>query len=172
VTWCHDIARDEAIRAAEDGRSGPLPTLDECIQRQAQYVSFGNSGSLSGDSDQNWHSASVGGEPVAWMCEWTDHTSIYQSRIYAESAAGGDVVPQPLYRSPRQAVSVREERKPVAWCVQAAAGSMFHAWTHTPIDAAVLIQCKDEADARMMASVYGHKVLGVVDLDAKEVPRG
>jgi len=41
-------------------------------------------------------------EPVAWMCEWTDHTSIYQSRIYAESAADGDVVPQPLYLSPPQ----------------------------------------------------------------------
>ena len=67
---------------------------------------------------------------------------------------------------------LREGRKPVAWCVQAAAGSMFHAWTHTPIDASVLIQCKDDADASLMASVYGHKVLGVFDLDAKEVPRG
>jgi hypothetical protein len=29
--WCRDIARDEAVRAAEDGRTGPLPTLGECI---------------------------------------------------------------------------------------------------------------------------------------------
>ena len=33
-SWCRDIPRDEAVRAAEDGRSGPLPTLDECIERQ------------------------------------------------------------------------------------------------------------------------------------------
>jgi hypothetical protein len=29
--WCHDIARDAAVRAAEDNRTGPLPTLGECI---------------------------------------------------------------------------------------------------------------------------------------------
>ena len=29
--WCRDISRDEAVRAAEDGRSGPLPTLEEAI---------------------------------------------------------------------------------------------------------------------------------------------
>ena len=30
-SWCHDIARDEAVRAAEDGRDRPLPTLGEAI---------------------------------------------------------------------------------------------------------------------------------------------
>jgi len=29
--WCHDIARDAAVRAAEDNRQGPLPTLGEAI---------------------------------------------------------------------------------------------------------------------------------------------
>ena len=29
--WCRDIDRDEAVRAAEDGRTGPLPTLEEAI---------------------------------------------------------------------------------------------------------------------------------------------
>ncbi len=29
--WCHDIARDAAVRAADDGRTAPLPTLAECI---------------------------------------------------------------------------------------------------------------------------------------------
>jgi len=29
--WCRDIPRDEAVRASEDGRTGPLPTLEECI---------------------------------------------------------------------------------------------------------------------------------------------
>ena len=63
---------------------------------------------------------------------------------------------------------LREERKPVAWCVQAAAGSMVHAGNHSPIDAAVLIQVKDEAEARMLSAVYGHKVLAIVTPDAKE----
>jgi hypothetical protein len=30
--WCHDIARDEQVRAAEDGRTARLPTLEECIE--------------------------------------------------------------------------------------------------------------------------------------------
>jgi hypothetical protein len=30
-SWCRDITRDEAVRAAEDGRSGPLPTLADVI---------------------------------------------------------------------------------------------------------------------------------------------
>jgi hypothetical protein len=29
--WCRDPSRDERVRAAEDGRDGPLPTLGECI---------------------------------------------------------------------------------------------------------------------------------------------
>jgi hypothetical protein len=29
--WCHDTARDAAVRAAEDGRDRPLPTLGEAI---------------------------------------------------------------------------------------------------------------------------------------------
>ena len=29
--WCLDPSRDEAVRAAEDGREGPLPTLEEAI---------------------------------------------------------------------------------------------------------------------------------------------
>ena len=29
--WCHDVASDAAVRAAEDGRTGPLPTLGEAI---------------------------------------------------------------------------------------------------------------------------------------------
>ena len=29
--WCQNIPRDEAVRASEDGRSGPLPTLEKAI---------------------------------------------------------------------------------------------------------------------------------------------
>ena len=67
---------------------------------------------------------------------------------------------------------LREERKPVGWCVQVAAGSMVHAGTPAPIDAAVLIQCKDETEARMLAAVYGHKILEIVEPGVKEVGRG
>ena len=31
--WCSDAGRDAAVRAAEDGRAGPLPTLEEAISR-------------------------------------------------------------------------------------------------------------------------------------------
>ena len=31
MTWCKDTARDAAVRAAEDNRTGPLPTLQEAI---------------------------------------------------------------------------------------------------------------------------------------------
>jgi hypothetical protein len=31
--WCHDPGGDAAVRAAEDGRTGPLPTLGEAIAR-------------------------------------------------------------------------------------------------------------------------------------------
>jgi hypothetical protein len=34
--WCHDTARDAAVRAAEDGRDRPLPTLEQCIARLSQ----------------------------------------------------------------------------------------------------------------------------------------
>ena len=134
MTWCRDVARDEAVRAAEDGRTGPLPTLEEAIwmipksgsstsaperenkgesmgtkrdrqaadyraeasEREAPAASGGNRPETPEGSTQ---AASGGGEPVAWMCEWTDHNSLHQSKAEAERAAAGDVVPQPLYRS-------------------------------------------------------------------------
>jgi hypothetical protein len=40
--WCSDVSRDAAVRAAEDGRTGPLPTLGECIEGM-----FPKSGSAS-----------------------------------------------------------------------------------------------------------------------------
>ena len=46
--------------------------------------------------------ASGGGEPVAWMCEWTDHVGLHHTKADAEDEANGDIVPQPLYRSPPQ----------------------------------------------------------------------
>jgi len=88
--WCRDVARDAAVRAAEDGRDRPLPTLGEAI---AAITNHDAPPGASGGGE---------GEPVAWMCEWTDHTGLYLSRRGAEAEADGDVVPQPLYRQPPQ----------------------------------------------------------------------
>jgi hypothetical protein len=43
MTWCKDIARDEAVRAAEDGRAAPLPTLEEAIDRMIPKSVSGSS---------------------------------------------------------------------------------------------------------------------------------
>ena len=48
--WCHDIPRDEAVRASEDGRSGPLPTLEEVISgvTERRPPEPGGSGNVTG----------------------------------------------------------------------------------------------------------------------------
>jgi len=230
MTWCKDIPRDAAVRAAEDGRTGPLPTLGEAIaspfaeaaERSVPVSKTGEGqsgmrkervtlevvhGAIASVNDQRWwdnrlwiepqkgesvrvveedreavdrvsreegyqvlqaemltareerdtairereelreqlesvacraataetalgeikslhytraavngaawkaHSiaskaleaASGGeGEPVAWMCEWTDYGSLHRFKSDAEDAANGTVVPQPLYRAPPQ----------------------------------------------------------------------
>jgi hypothetical protein len=45
--WCSDPARDAAVRAAEDNRTGPLPTLAECIDGM-----FPKSGSATSAQEQ------------------------------------------------------------------------------------------------------------------------
>jgi len=187
--WCHDVARDAAVRAAEDHRMGPLPTLEEAIamipktgssSSGVEHENKGDGMATNGLRTERvtlevtvdmrrlffpgqWHNAlresgalmpgesvrvveethfddlaqvamqrdaairerdslceqleSVAcraataetaleaasgggeGEPVAWMCEWTDCTRFFGSKTKAERAAGDDVVPQPLYRA-------------------------------------------------------------------------
>ena len=48
--WCRDIPRDEAVRAAEDGRSGPLPTLEKVIAAvtERRPVQPGGGGNVTG----------------------------------------------------------------------------------------------------------------------------
>jgi hypothetical protein len=62
--------------------------------------------------------ASGSGDPVAWMCEWTDHASLHRFKSDAEDEANGTVVPQPLYRAPPQPRGwlTEEERK----CIEGA----------------------------------------------------
>jgi hypothetical protein len=45
--WCKSPARDEAVRAAEDGRTGPLPTLEECIAAVTERMSVDAGGEES-----------------------------------------------------------------------------------------------------------------------------
>ena len=50
--WCKDIERDEAVRAAEDNRPGPLPTLEEAIAEQiAEYRGQSDLERLRADAD-------------------------------------------------------------------------------------------------------------------------
>ena len=42
--WCRDVARDAAVRAAEDGRDRPLPTLEEAIAAPFACVACGGFG--------------------------------------------------------------------------------------------------------------------------------
>ena len=42
--WCSDPSRDAAVRAAEDGRTGPLPTLGEAITRPFACAACGGAG--------------------------------------------------------------------------------------------------------------------------------
>lgn len=37
-SWCRDVPRDEAVRAAEDGREESLPTLAQAISRAGQFA--------------------------------------------------------------------------------------------------------------------------------------
>jgi hypothetical protein len=296
--WCHDVARDEAVRAAEDGRTGPLPTLDEAIamipksgsstsapEPENKGVHMTKSDRQAADyraeasereapltattervtleitykprhwyQPKDWHwlallkarcesvrvveethfddlaqaamerdaairerdelkarvaeleartstageclraaqAASGGGEPepVAWMCEWTDHTSLYQSRIYAERAANGDIVPQPLYRSPPQPRGwlTEEERKAVDLAAYQAPESDFVTtdegkWINQTLTAILARLSPPEVVLPMVATwgMDGHAMLRRAEVQSaiaaagvavKEVPRG
>ena len=72
----------------------------------------------------------VSSEPVAWMCEWTDHTALYDSLAIAEVDADGQIVPQPLYRTPPQPASGAAGTEPVAWCVMSSADTPHRVGLH------------------------------------------
>jgi len=58
--WCHDPARDEAVRAAEDGRTGPLPTLGEAIARPfAEAAERSSTVSKTGDGQSGMRTERV-----------------------------------------------------------------------------------------------------------------
>ena len=98
--------------------------------------------------------------------EWTDDPGALAASL-AAMAAKEELQAKLIAALEAEIARLREERKPVGWCVQAAEGSMVHAGNHSPIDAAFLIQVKDEAEARMLSAVFGHRVLAIVEADAK-----
>jgi hypothetical protein len=61
--WCHDTARDAAVRAAEDGRDRPLPTLAEAIAAPFACTACGGYG-----MDHRCKESCD-------ECEWTPQTS-------------------------------------------------------------------------------------------------
>jgi len=96
---CYERAaeRDAAIREREEAKARvaelegcswvPKAELDSLHARVAELEAASGGGE---------------GEPVAWMCEWTDHVGLHHTKTDAEDEAAGDVVPQPLYRAPPQ----------------------------------------------------------------------
>jgi hypothetical protein len=124
----HANADGEANHAAQAASCGNRPETPVSSTQAAsgggkpQCVSSGSCGATTGDSGQDWHLASSGREPVAWMCEWTDYAKLYNSKTQAERAAGDDVVPQPLYREPPQSRGwlTGDEREAVQWAADAA----------------------------------------------------
>ena len=49
--WCRDPSRDERVRAAEDGRDRPLPTLEQCIEQARVAELEAASGGGEGDDE-------------------------------------------------------------------------------------------------------------------------
>lgn len=49
--WCSNPARDEAVRAAEDNRQGPLPTLEEAIATARAMMPKSVSGSSAPEQE-------------------------------------------------------------------------------------------------------------------------
>jgi hypothetical protein len=97
---------------AASGNSSALPYSSGAASGlEQQGVRDGTFGASAGDSGQG--SRVKSGEPVAWMCEWTDHVGLHHTKTDAEDEANGDIVPQPLYRElpqPRGWLTA-EERK-------------------------------------------------------------
>ena len=108
--WCRSPSRDEAVRAAEDGREGPLPTLAEAIAAvtDRRPVEPGGGGNVTGlrtervtldaklapaanaDGGSN-HAApaasgAAGAEPYAWGVRWDGQTEIDCEFVYNNSS--------------------------------------------------------------------------------------
>jgi hypothetical protein len=98
-----------AASGGEEQSNQPLADGGRPREEPAESATADSSPSLFLDTpgapaDRADPTASGGGEgePVAWMCEWTDNVGLHHTKTDAEDEANGDIVPQPLYRAPPQ----------------------------------------------------------------------
>jgi hypothetical protein len=64
--WCRDPSRDERVRAAEDCRDRPLPTLEQCIE-QARVAEL-EAASGGGEQPRGWLTGEER-EAVQWAAD-------------------------------------------------------------------------------------------------------
>ena len=66
--WCRDVQRDEAVRAAEDEREGPLPTLEEAISgvTERRPPEPGGGGNVTGRVTLEITHDGTWGHPSSW----------------------------------------------------------------------------------------------------------
>jgi hypothetical protein len=110
-----ELPWEGVVAMLTDERDAAIRERDEAIAESKRRLILCETMKRDGDSAR-FHAACAsarvaeleaargGGEqpPVAWMCEWTDHVGLHHTKADAEDEAAGDVVPQPLYRSPPQ----------------------------------------------------------------------
>ena len=141
--WCSDPSRDAAVRAAEDGRDRPMPTLGEAIARPfADAASGGGEGEMSRagqiesadgtntpkctERDNLAASGGGEGEPDAFGVVRNGNVDAVTHRLFRKDAErsaeqwGGTLVP--LYRQPPQPPGwlTGVEREAVQWAADAA----------------------------------------------------
>ena len=180
--------RDEAVAKAASGGGEKKPMKMPSREWFARMVDLDEANiSVGGLASRvaELQAASGGGEAVAWMCEWTDHVGLHHTKTDAEDEANGDVVPQPLYRSPPQPRGwlTGEERKWIEYmkgnCVLPYAGMacMEAILARSTPPEVVLPMCIHERGhdfwrGWMSCEIAFGKALATAGVAVKEVPRG
>jgi hypothetical protein len=147
-TWLR-LERDELIIQRDE-----LISRVAELEAQAKLAPDANDDGASNHAAQ---AASGGGEPVAWMVEWTDHAELYGSKTQAERAAAGDVVPQPLYCSPPQ---------PRGWLTEHERRMLANALSTCRVEAKHSYRSGDER----AADGYADEALAIESILARSTP--
>ena len=142
--WCRDIPRDEAVRAAEDNRQGPLPTLADVIAEPfADEPKRSAAVSKTGEVQSGLRTERVTLEithdldaPLGdWIVQVIDESLGYDETVRvveeaklapAANADGGSNHAAP-------AASGAAGTKPVAWAFVATDGAIVHVSTFEPV---------------------------------------
>lgn len=124
--WCSDPARDEAVRAAEDGRHGPLPTLEAVIAEPfAEAAKCSPSVSESGEGQSGLRTERVVLE-VTHQCKYSAAEWVLQ-------------IVEEVCSDPGECVRVVEESAPPAsgWLTESERGALERAFD---------LLCDDDGD--------------------------